>query len=153
MEEPTSRRRRDRDRIGAWDLGLTDRELDVLRHIAAGGTNKDVAAALGITPKTVMHHSVAIYRKLGVRGRAEATAYAYRSNLIDAPPTHVVRGDARSPSRASARCAHGRGRSSCGAWTVRQPHHAIAFRPHGSNATPTWSTRSRTRTSGRARSM
>jgi predicted ATPase/DNA-binding CsgD family transcriptional regulator len=69
----------------AWDLELTDRELEVLRHIAAGGTNKDVAAALGITPKTVMHHSVAIYRKLGVRGRAEATAYAYRSNLIEAP--------------------------------------------------------------------
>ena len=69
----------------AWDLELTDRELDVLRHIAAGGTNKDVAAALGIRAKTVMHHSVAIYRKLGVRGRAEATAYAYRHNLIDAP--------------------------------------------------------------------
>ena len=74
----------------AWDLELTDRELDVLRHIAAGGTNKDVAAALGITAKTVMHHSVAIYRKLGVRGRAEATAYAYRSNLIAAPRTHVT---------------------------------------------------------------
>ena len=56
----------------------------MLRLIAAGGTNKDVAAALGISAKTVMHHSVAIYRKLGVRGRAEATAYAYRNNLIDA---------------------------------------------------------------------
>lgn len=79
-DEPPSTRSRPHQ---AWDLELTDRELDVLRHIAAGGTNKDVAVALGITPKTVMHHSVAIYRKLGVRGRAEATAYAYRSNLID----------------------------------------------------------------------
>jgi DNA-binding NarL/FixJ family response regulator len=66
-----------------YELELTQRELDVLRLIAAGGTNKDVAAALGIRPKTVMHHSVAIYRKLGVRGRAEATAYAYRNGLID----------------------------------------------------------------------
>jgi DNA-binding CsgD family transcriptional regulator len=60
---------------------LTERELDVLRLIAAGDSNKDVAAALGITAKTVMHHSVAIYRKLGVRGRAEATAYALRHHL------------------------------------------------------------------------
>jgi predicted ATPase/DNA-binding CsgD family transcriptional regulator len=66
-----------------WETELTERELDVLRLIAAGGTNKDVAAALGIRAKTVMHHSVAIYRKLGVRGRAEATAYAYRNNLIE----------------------------------------------------------------------
>ena len=57
----------------------------MLRLIAAGGTNKDVAGALGISAKTVMHHSVAIYRKLGVRGRAEATAHGYRNNLIDAP--------------------------------------------------------------------
>jgi DNA-binding CsgD family transcriptional regulator len=68
----------------AWSTDLTERELDVVRLIAAGGTNKDVAAALGISAKTVMHHSVAIYRKLGVRGRAEATAHAYRNNLIDA---------------------------------------------------------------------
>jgi DNA-binding CsgD family transcriptional regulator len=67
-----------------WELELTDRELEVLRLIAGGGTNKDVAAALGIRAKTVMHHSMAIYRKLGVRGRAEATAYAFRNNLIDA---------------------------------------------------------------------
>jgi DNA-binding NarL/FixJ family response regulator len=69
----------------APEVPLTDRELEVLRQIAAGDSNKDVAAALGITPKTVMHHSVAIYRKLGVRGRAEATAYAYRHGLVEAP--------------------------------------------------------------------
>ncbi len=75
-QEPRSRRH------AAHDLELTARELDVLRLIAAGGTNKDVAAALGIRPKTVMHHSMAIYRKLGVRGRAEASAYAYRNGLV-----------------------------------------------------------------------
>jgi DNA-binding NarL/FixJ family response regulator len=69
---------------GPWEPELTERELQVLRLIAAGGTNKDVAAALRISAKTVMHHGVAIYRKLGVRRRAEATAWAYRSNLVGA---------------------------------------------------------------------
>ncbi len=69
----------------APEVPLTERELEVLRQIAAGDSNKDVAAALGIAAKTVMHHSVAIYRKLGVRGRAEATAYAYRHGLVGAP--------------------------------------------------------------------
>jgi DNA-binding NarL/FixJ family response regulator len=36
-----------------------------------------------MAPKTVMHHSVAIYRKLGVRGRAEATAWAFRHGLVE----------------------------------------------------------------------
>jgi len=61
---------------------LTPRELDVLRLLAEGDTNKDIAIALGLRPKTVMHHSVAIYGKLGVRGRAEATAWAYRNGLV-----------------------------------------------------------------------
>jgi predicted ATPase/DNA-binding CsgD family transcriptional regulator len=70
---------------GAPTLDLTEREKDVLRLIAAGGTNKGVAADLGISAKTVMHHSVSIYRKLGVRGRAEATAQALRQGIIAVP--------------------------------------------------------------------
>jgi predicted ATPase/DNA-binding CsgD family transcriptional regulator len=62
---------------------LTPREIDVLRLLARGDTNKDIAAALGLRPKTVMHHSVSIYGKLGVRGRAEAAAWAVRSGLLD----------------------------------------------------------------------
>ncbi len=62
---------------------LTPREIDVLRVLARGDTNKQIAAALGLTPKTVMHHSVSIYAKLGVRGRAEATAWAYRNGVLD----------------------------------------------------------------------
>jgi len=61
---------------------LTPRELDVLRLLARGDTNKEIAEALGLRPKTVMHHSMSIYGKLGVRGRAEATAWAYRSGVI-----------------------------------------------------------------------
>jgi len=61
---------------------LTSREVEVLRLMVTGDTNKDIGRALGISPKTVMHHSVSIYRKLVVRGRAEATAHALRNGLV-----------------------------------------------------------------------
>jgi predicted ATPase/DNA-binding CsgD family transcriptional regulator len=61
---------------------LTPRELDVLEQLVTGRTNRDIADALGLAPKTVMHHTVAIYRKLGVRGRAEAVAWALRSGTV-----------------------------------------------------------------------
>ncbi len=62
---------------------LTPREVDVLRLLARGDTNKEIGLDLGLSPKTVMHHSVSIYGKLGVRGRAEATAWAHRNGLLD----------------------------------------------------------------------
>jgi DNA-binding CsgD family transcriptional regulator len=67
---------------------LTGREIEVLRLIAAGESNKDIARLIGVSPKTVMHHSVSIYRKLAVRGRAEATATAYQTGLMSSqsPP-------------------------------------------------------------------
>jgi predicted ATPase/DNA-binding CsgD family transcriptional regulator len=64
---------------------LTVREIEVLRLIAGGLTNREIAGELFVSPKTVMHHSVHIYRKLGVRGRAEATAYAFRHGLLETP--------------------------------------------------------------------
>lgn len=67
---------------------LTPREKQVLTLLATGQTNKEIAARLGLSVKTVMHHSMAIYRKLGVRGRAEATALAFRRGLLD--PTDEV---------------------------------------------------------------
>jgi DNA-binding NarL/FixJ family response regulator len=60
---------------------LTPRELDVLRLVARGDTNKEIGQTLGLRPKTVMHHTVSIYGKLGLRGRAEAAAWAYRHGL------------------------------------------------------------------------
>ena len=65
------------DRARAPDV-LSPREEQVLGHIVDGLTNREIAQRLGVTAKTVMHHSVAIYRKLGVRGRAEAVAWAVR---------------------------------------------------------------------------
>jgi len=61
---------------------LTPREAEVLAVLAEGLSNKEIAAELGLSVKTVMHHSVAIYRKLDVRGRAEATAVAHRQGLV-----------------------------------------------------------------------
>ena len=66
---------------------LTPREREVLLALASGATNREIAAQFGLSVKTVMHHSVAIYRKLGVRGRAAATAWAYRDGLVSRPPT------------------------------------------------------------------
>jgi DNA-binding CsgD family transcriptional regulator len=64
-------------------FGLTAREREVLREIATGRTNKEIALTLGMRPKTVMHHCASIYRKLGVKTRSEATATALRSGLLD----------------------------------------------------------------------
>ena len=60
---------------------LTPREQEVLAALATGRTNREIADLLGMSAKTVMHHSVAIYRKLGVRSRAAATAWAYENGL------------------------------------------------------------------------
>jgi DNA-binding CsgD family transcriptional regulator/predicted ATPase len=62
---------------------VSPREYEILQLLAAGLTNKEIAQRLHLSVKTVMHHSVSIYRKLAVRGRAEATAYAYRHGLVD----------------------------------------------------------------------
>lgn len=53
---------------------LTPREQEVLDLLTRGLRNKEIATRLRITPKTVMHHTVSIYRKLGVRSRTEAVA-------------------------------------------------------------------------------
>jgi DNA-binding CsgD family transcriptional regulator len=57
---------------------LTTREVEVLRLLGEGRTNAEIAARLFISPKTVEHHVARIYRKLGVRRRSEAAAYAAR---------------------------------------------------------------------------
>jgi non-specific serine/threonine protein kinase len=61
---------------------LRPRELQVLQALAAGQSNKQIAAELGLTPKTVMHYVAEIYRKLGISGRAAATAWAARHGLL-----------------------------------------------------------------------
>ncbi|MFJ3724802.1 AAA family ATPase [Streptomyces sp. NPDC090045] len=69
-------------------LGLTIRERDVLRLVAAGSTNRKIAEELFISPKTASVHVSNILAKLGVAGRGEAAALAHRLRLF-APPVPV----------------------------------------------------------------
>jgi DNA-binding NarL/FixJ family response regulator len=62
--------------------GLTRRELQVLRRVAAGETNRAIAAELFISERTVERHVSNIFTKLGVSSRAAATAWAYESQLV-----------------------------------------------------------------------
>jgi DNA-binding CsgD family transcriptional regulator len=62
--------------------GLTPRELQVLRFVAAGATNKAIAADLVLSERTVDRHVSNIFTKLGVSSRAAATAYAYEHQLV-----------------------------------------------------------------------
>ncbi|MGH9210236.1 MAG: LuxR C-terminal-related transcriptional regulator [Acidimicrobiales bacterium] len=66
--------------------GLSARELQVLRLVATGTTNREVAAALVISEKTVARHLSNIFTKLGVSSRAGATAYAYQHDLLETRP-------------------------------------------------------------------
>jgi DNA-binding NarL/FixJ family response regulator len=68
---------------GAAPFGLTERELEVLRLVAAGRANRDIAAELFISPKTASVHVSNILGKLGVSSRGEAAATAYRQHLLD----------------------------------------------------------------------
>lgn len=60
---------------------LTERECEVLRLVARGGTNRDIADALVISPHTVARHVQNIFTKLGVSSRAAATAWAYQHGI------------------------------------------------------------------------
>ncbi len=63
--------------------GLTPRELDVLRLLASGKTNREIAEALVLSPRTVEQHIAHLYGKIGARGRADATSHALRHGLVE----------------------------------------------------------------------
>jgi DNA-binding NarL/FixJ family response regulator len=65
----------------AEQLGLTPREAEVLALVAAGRSNRQIAQALFISPKTVGVHVSNILAKMGVAGRVEAAAVAHRLGL------------------------------------------------------------------------
>jgi DNA-binding NarL/FixJ family response regulator len=79
----------DLDRLNALTKGspsaedLSEREREVLTHLAAGETNMQIADALGISPHTVRRHVEHIFTKLGVTSRAAATAHAYEHGLLE----------------------------------------------------------------------
>src|SRR5919201_5823298 len=62
--------------------GLTPRELEVVRLVAAGKSNRDIAAVLVISEHTVARHVQNIFAKVGVSSRAGATAFAFEHDLV-----------------------------------------------------------------------
>jgi DNA-binding NarL/FixJ family response regulator len=62
--------------------GLTPREMEVLRLVADGATNREIANTLVISDKTVARHLSNTFTKLGISSRAAATAYAYEHDLV-----------------------------------------------------------------------
>jgi DNA-binding NarL/FixJ family response regulator len=68
----------------AWPMGLTDREVEVLRLLARGQRNKEIANALGISARTAQHHVIHIYQKIERNSRAGAALFAVEWGLLDA---------------------------------------------------------------------
>jgi ATP/maltotriose-dependent transcriptional regulator MalT len=67
----------------AYPAGLTRREAEVLGLLAAGHSNKEIAAQLFLSERTVERHITTVYRKIGTRRRTEAMAFALRHGLAD----------------------------------------------------------------------
>jgi predicted ATPase/DNA-binding CsgD family transcriptional regulator len=66
---------------------LTRRQAEVLRMLAAGLSNKQIAADLYLSPATVERHVATIYAKLGLGGRVDAARYAMENGLVEPPPS------------------------------------------------------------------
>jgi predicted ATPase/DNA-binding CsgD family transcriptional regulator len=79
---------------------LTAREVEVLRLLAAGRSNREIAAELVVSVRTAEHHIGSIYAKIGARRRADAVAYARRHGLAppDAPATPTTYPPSAPPS-------------------------------------------------------
>jgi putative nucleotidyltransferase with HDIG domain len=73
---------RTRPARSVWPAGLSDREVEVLQVIATGGSYRDVAQSLVISPKTARHHIEHVYNKIGVSTRAAAAMFAMEHDLV-----------------------------------------------------------------------
>jgi DNA-binding NarL/FixJ family response regulator len=70
---------------GERDTGLTPRELEILQHIVAGKSNKEIAGELGLSVNTVSVHRANIMDALGIHKTAELVVYAIRNGLANLP--------------------------------------------------------------------
>jgi DNA-binding NarL/FixJ family response regulator len=70
---------------GERDTGLTARELEILQHIVAGKSNKEIATELNLSVNTVSVHRANIMDALGIHKTAELVVYAIRNGLVNLP--------------------------------------------------------------------
>jgi DNA-binding NarL/FixJ family response regulator len=70
---------------GERDTGLTQRELEILQHIVAGKSNKEIATELKLSVNTVSVHRANIMDALGIHKTAELVVYAIRNGLVNLP--------------------------------------------------------------------
>jgi DNA-binding NarL/FixJ family response regulator len=70
---------------GERDTGLTPRELEILQHIVAGKSNKEIASDLNLSVNTVSVHRANIMDALGIHKTAELVVYAIRNGLVNLP--------------------------------------------------------------------
>ncbi len=73
------------DPKGERDAALTARELEVLQHIVAGKSNKEIASELDLSVNTVSVHRANIMERLGIHKTAELVVYAIRNGLVNLP--------------------------------------------------------------------
>lgn len=78
------------DFVGAPHEQLSDREFDVLRALGSGRTVKDIAAALGLSPKTVSTYRVRLMEKMGFTSNADLVRYSAEHGLLDFAPQQVA---------------------------------------------------------------
>ena len=68
------------------ELPITNREKEVLGHLAQGKTNKQISESLMLSPSTVRNHISSIFTKLKISNRSQATAIAIYSGLLNQSP-------------------------------------------------------------------
>ncbi len=69
-------------RIAPYPVGLTAREVEVVRLVARGLTNSEIAEKLGLSEKTIAHHLTHIFNKTTSENRAAVVAFAFRHHLL-----------------------------------------------------------------------
>ncbi len=73
------------ERLNFTPAQLSERELEILRLVATGASNKEIASQLFLSPNTVKVHLRNVFAKIGVQSRTEATMYAVRQGWVDVP--------------------------------------------------------------------
>lgn len=78
------------DAAGA--AGLTEKEIEILRGVADGLSNREIGRSMWVTEQTVKFHLTNVYRKLGVANRTEAARAAYRLGIAESPVLDMLAG-------------------------------------------------------------